>query len=260
MSRRYGWKKGLSDQRDFKFAVHKKIDAASLPESVDLRPQCPPVYDQGDLGSCTANALAGAYQFDEIKEQKPGEWAPSRLFIYYNERLIEGTVNSDAGAEIRDGIKSLIQYGVCAESLWGYNIAKFKNKPNTTCYKRALPARISQYLSLDNTQPEQLKACLAGGLPFVLGFTVYESFESQAVADTGIMPMPAANESVLGGHAVLCVGYDNAKDWYIVRNSWGPDWGAQGYFYMPAAFLTSASFCSDLWCIEKVPLDAPALA
>src|SRR5271157_81551 len=125
---KYGWIKDRPDFRDHLYRRPAGLLAAPLPESVDLRAQCPPVYDQGQLGSCTANAIAGALEFDRIKEGLP-DFTPSRLFIYYNERVMEGTVGTDSGAQIRDGIKSVGSVGAPPETDWPYNIAEFAVKP-----------------------------------------------------------------------------------------------------------------------------------
>ncbi len=155
--------------------------------SVDLRPQCSPVEDQGQLGSCTANALAGALEFLLIKDKKP--YADmSRLFIYYNERVVEHSVNQDSGAMIRDGIKTLAKQGACTEKLLPYDIKQFTKKPTPDCYKEALNYQITTYQRIDTV--DEMRSCLADGFPFVFGFTVYESFESQDVAKTGVVPMP----------------------------------------------------------------------
>src|ERR1700737_4417858 len=254
---RYGWIPDLPDHRDHFFAAPPELLPA-LPPSVDLRPECPPVYDQGQLGSCTANAIAGAIEFDRMK-QKLSVFCPSRLFIYYNERVMEGTVGSDSGAMIRDGIKSVAHEGACPETEWPYDITKFTNKPAAPCYADALKDRAVAY-QRGTRLLNQLKGCLAAGYPFVFGFTVYESFESQQVADTGQAPMPAANEQILGGHAVMCVGYDDAQQRYICRNSWGDKWGMpsgpghtyRGYFTLPYAYLTSPGLASDFWTIRTI--------
>ena len=140
-------------------------------------PTCPPVYDQGQLGSCTGNAIAGAIQFDREKQSLKPDFVPSRLFIYYNERVIEGTVSQDSGAQIRDGIKSVAQQGVPAESDWPYDITKFAQKPPSKAYSDAALDKAVSYKRVVQTLA-QLKSCLASGYPFVFGFTVYESFES----------------------------------------------------------------------------------
>jgi len=223
----------------------------ALPSKVDLRPHCPPVYDQGNLGSCTANGIAGAIEFDRMKQKLQPAFTPSRLFIYYNERVIEGTVNSDSGAQIRDGIKVVAKKGDCPETEWPYDISQFTHKPSAQCYKDARKYKAIQYQRLVQ-RVNQLKGCLASGYPFVYGFTVYDSFESGSVAKTGVVPMPAPGEQVLGGHCVLAVGYDDSQHRFLARNSWGPDWGIAGYFTMPYAYLTDTSLSSDFWTIRLI--------
>ena len=247
---KYGWKSGLPDQRDYIYSV-PSIFSGILPASVDLRPKCPPVLDQGQLGSCTANSIANAYYFDELNQKESLAFCPSRLFIYYNERVIEGDVKYDNGAQIRDGFKTIASQGVAPETLWPYNIAKFAKKPTAKIYKEALKHKAISYQKLTQDLTT-LKGCLASGSPFVFGFTVYDSFESQAVASTGIVPMPAKTESVLGGHAVLCVGYDDATQRFFVMNSWGTSWGQAGFFTIPYAYLTSSSLSSDFWTVKTV--------
>jgi C1A family cysteine protease len=246
---RYGWIPDQPDQRDHLYAAPPQFLAA-LPASADLRPQCPPVYDQGQLGSCTANAIGGAIEFDRLKQKLP-DFVPSRLFIYYNERVIEGTVRSDSGAQIRDGIKTVASQGVCPETDWPYDIAKFEQKPAAKAYADALSDRAVSYQSLIQ-DANQMKGCLASGFPFVFGFTVYESFESPAVAQSGHAPMPGPSERAIGGHAVMAVGYDDSNQWFVVRNSWGPSWGLKGYFTLPYAYLIQASLSSDFWTIRIV--------
>ena len=248
--KRYGWIPDLPDQRDHLYAAPFEVLRA-LPPSVDLRSQCPPVYDQGQLGSCTANAIGGVIQFDQMKEKLADIFIPSRLFIYYNERVIEGTVDSDSGAQIRDGIKSVASQGVCPEDMWPYNIANFTEKPPANCYEVALQHRAVSYSRLARNLT-LMKGCLASGYPFTFGFTVYESFESPEVAQTGVVPMPASGEKVLGGHAVDAVGYDDSPQRFIVRNSWGTGWGMNGYFTMPYAYLTQRGLSSDFWAIRIV--------
>jgi C1A family cysteine protease len=195
--KRYGWRPDLPDIRDHLYAAPLHALGA-LPPSADLRPNCPKeVYNQGDLGSCTANAIAAAVEFGRMKQHLSPDFIPSRLFIYYNERVIEGTVNEDSGAYIRDGIKSVNKQGVCPEPEWPYDISKFTQKPSAKCYKDALQNRATSYSRLVRTLT-QMKGCLASGFPFVFGFTVYESFESDVVARSGVMPMPPAIQTCLG--------------------------------------------------------------
>ena len=244
----YGWIKQLPDQRDFLFAPEPML---TLPSVVDLRPQCPPVVDQGQLGSCTANSIANGHYFEQLKQKEKSSFMPSRLFIYYNERAMEGTIKSDAGADIRDGFKSIGNQGVCPETEWPYVISTFKTKPSAKCFKDALVHEALKYLSVNQTVVD-MQNCLAQGYPFVFGFSVYESFESDTVTKTGVVPMPAKKEKLLGGHAVLCVGYDTPSQRFIVMNSWGTSWGMKGFFTIPMAYLTSSSLASDFWTVRLV--------
>lgn len=247
-TRRYGWKRDKLDRRDRVFLRAPE----PLPDSVDWTSKLPPCYDQGQLGSCTANAIAGAVQFLQASEGLPMVM-PSRLFIYYNERDMEGTVSSDSGAEIRDGIKSINTLGVCPESEWPYldDGYTFEQKPLNQCYKDAIKELLLAYESVDNTVLDDLRAALVKG-PVVGGFSVYESFESDAVAANGIVPMPGPNEDMVGGHAILVVGYDMAAQTFRVRNSWSTGWGQQGYFTVPFAYFTNGGLASDFWLCQRV--------
>lgn len=247
MTRSYGWRRDHLDHRDYRI---ERPATAPLPPRVDLSPTCPPVYDQGDLGSCTGNALAGAFDFERGR-QKLSFMNPSRLFIYYNERAAEGTVGQDAGAELRDGIKSIVKFGVCPESQWPYDVARFTDRPSDACYAEALHNQAVKYGRL--TQSEvALRSNLAAGYAFAFGFSVYQSFEAEEVARTGIVPLPLPHEAPLGGHAVVAVGYDNDRQLYKVRNSWGAGWGDGGYFWLPYAYLHDPDLASDFWAIELV--------
>ena len=246
---RFGWLPDLPDHRDRLYAAPMEVTGA-LPAKADLRAQCPPIYDQSQLGSCTANAIAGAIEFDRLK-QNLADFTPSRLFIYYNERVIEHTVDSDSGAQIRDDIKSVNKQGDCPETEWPYVTAKFKTRPPKKCYADALKYKAVSYQRVTPTM-SQLKGCLASGWPFVFGFSVYESFESAAVAKTGHAPLPKSGEAVIGGHAVVAVGYDDARQWFIVRNLWGGKWGMAGCFTLPYAYLTDENLASDFWTIRVV--------
>jgi len=222
-----------------------------LPSKVDLRPQEHfHIYDQGHLGSCTANAIGAAYHFDQIR-QGVKDFIPSRLFIYYNERAMEGSVGQDAGAYIRDGIKSLNKLGVCDEKAWPYNESRFTHKPSKQCYEAALCNTAKEYARVPQTL-EAMKGCLNEGFPFAFGFVVMSSFQLPDVAATGRMHMPGPYDFVMGGHAVQACGYDDGKEVFIVRNSWGLGWGDNGYFYMPYAYITNPGLAEDFWMIRFI--------
>jgi C1A family cysteine protease len=252
---RYGWVRDLPDHRD-RYWLAPALASAQLPVAVDLRPQCPPVYDQGQLGSCTANAIAGAVQFDETRSGVAPTWTPSRLFIYYNERVLEGTLDSDSGAQLRDGIKVIAADGVCPEADWPYDTARFAERPPQRAYSDAVRDRVGSYQRVTQSLA-QLKTCIASRFTFVFGFTVFSSFESPDVTSTGVIPLPQPSESPVGGHAVVCVGYEDARQAFIIRNSWGAGWGDAGYGYMPYAYMLDAGLAADFWTIRAAPGGPP---
>jgi C1A family cysteine protease len=255
--RKYGWKKSKDDVRDYHFGRMvslKKLLFRDLPPVVSNIQWCSPVEDQGQLGSCTSNAWAGLLQYNENKNNQNGSGSYndlSRLFIYYNERVIEGTVSQDSGAELRDGAKALADQGVCIESEWPYIEANFTQMPSSQCYTDALPNVIHSYYSLNTIT--DMKTCLANGQCFVFGFNVYDYFESSEMASTGILKMPQPNEQAIGGHAVMAVGYDDTQQTFLIRNSWGTGWGLNdnGYFMMPYSYITNQNLASDFWTVVK---------
>jgi C1A family cysteine protease len=248
---KFGWKRDLPDPRDYKFKITSPLLLENLPPSVDLRDKCPNVYDQGQLGSCTANALGGVFQFEQLKQQLAG-FMPSRLFIYYNTRSLEGTVNEDAGATLRNTLKTMVDVGVCPEKIWNYNTMCFKKKPNDGCYVEAVGHQVLEYLRVTHSLPE-IKLCLSLGNPVAFGVVLYESFMSDEVARTGNVPMPnLQTESAIGGHAIMAVGYEDSKNALIMRNSWGTSWGDRGYFYLPYEYITIPNLAADFWSIKLV--------
>jgi len=264
MMRVYGWKPDRPDFRD-QIAETEATAQAALPISFSLRSTFPAPYDQAELGSCTSNALAGAVTRLLMKENKltlataaTVSGTPSRLFIYYNERVIEGTVSQDSGATIRDGIKALNTLGTCFESTWPYIISQFARKPSVTAYKNALQDVVKSYQRINTADKTTKKTVLTQGSAIAFGFSVYDSFESAAVEASGLVPMPSKSESLLGGHAMLIVGYDDnkvingQKGAYECRNSWGPNWGDHGYCYMPYSYLDDNSLADDFWIIKLI--------
>lgn len=244
IKRTYGWYPDIPDQRDYLYKAIRPV--VRLPKKVDLCEHCSKIEDQGDLGSCTAQALAGNLEFLDTKIDHIYTDV-SRLFIYYNERVLIDSVDYDSGASLRDGIKSLKNDGACRECIWPYIIEKFDDKPPVKCYREAKRRRIESYHRINSLN--EMLACLAEGYPFVFGFTVYESFESQKVTKTGVVNMPKRGESALGGHAVMAVGYNIGKRRFLVRNSWGSDWGMNGYCTMPFEYLEKLA--GDFWTVRK---------
>ena len=248
-NRKYGWKRDIPDHRDHKFKKISWFNTLALPKVVDLRKQMPPVDDQLSLGACGAHAITGAAGYLQIKSGKPFQHL-SRLFSYYATREIEGDIDQDNGIQIRDGIKAFAASGICEEALWPYDVDKFADKPPDACYNDAIGRLITSYTSIDTSTINQAWQCLADGFPFVFGFSVYASFEGDAVARTGIVPMPGKSEQLQGGHAVCCVGIDTVKKVFIVRNSWSSNWADKGYCYFPFAYFTNPDLTDDAWVIK----------
>jgi C1A family cysteine protease len=235
-----GWIKEKPDHRDLYYKPNYVLSALST--KVDLRDKMPDIFDQSKLGSCTAQAVGGLSCYLQIVAGF-NYIMPSRLFIYYNTRLLENNVDVDSGGTIRTAMSVLARYGCPNESLWWYNITKFTVRPSQLVYKDGLHRKILQYAKVPQTL-SGMKAALIARHPIVLGFTVYPSFMN--VGSDGMVPMPENAEPV-GGHAVLIVGFDDAKGRFIVRNSWGTDWGDNGYCYFPYEYFTNTILASDLW-------------
>jgi C1A family cysteine protease len=247
---KYGWKPDPLDHRD-KVMSFKVVNLASLPNKIDLRESCSFVENQATLGSCTANAAVGALEYlDIVDGNMDGDIENySRLFVYYNTRKIQGTIDQDSGGTLRDTIKALAASGACDERLWSYDIPKFKIEPGPSCYEDAAKRKISEYHRLE-TFPDCL-ACLAEGFPFVFGFMTYDNFNNQETARTGVLGLPGPENIFCGGHAVLGVGYDMETKTLLVRNSWGDHWGMGGYYTMPFAYVSNPALAQDFWTIRK---------
>lgn len=274
-SRRYGRAFGWAgpskpDQRDARFAPSPTALRA-LPPAVDLRTLIPksqpfePNWDQGPIGSCGPHSacldLVG--MMFQLKFPAGRIPLPSRLFTYYATRQIMGTTAYDSGVYNRDLFKSLAQYGWCDEADWPYVVGKFTQKPPEAAYTKAATRKITGYEKIPQVLNSML-ACLAGdpdkglpGRPFVFGFTVYESFMSDAVRRTGVVPMPKPGESTVGGHDVLFCGYDSTRRVFIAKNSWGEEWGMAGDFEMPFEYAANPDLSGDFWTVKEVGIVPP---
>lgn len=265
-----GWQRDLPDFRDFTpesdsikqiLSQSEKLGSLTktLPASKDLRQWCSPVENQGSLGSCTANAGVGLmeyYQRRAFGKHLDG----SRLFLYKTTRNLEGW-HGDTGAYLRSTMKAMVLFGVPPEPYWPYQISQFDNEPPAFCYSFAQNYKSVRYYRLDpaGTATSKVltavKRSLAAGLPSMFGFTVYSSIPAVG-AGTGDIPFPQAGESVLGGHAILAVGYDDKKQIggekgaLLIRNSWGTQWGEQGYGWLPYAYV-EAGLAVDFWSLVR---------
>jgi C1A family cysteine protease len=259
----YGWQPDLPDHRDHLYRVAHLDELKTAPLlSSTMTPHPVPHKDQGNLGSCTANAAAA--MFEQVFRTPPR----SRLEIYYQTRVIESTVKFDTGASLRDTLKVLNQLGAGLERLWPYHIQYFAEPPPAREMTDASAHKVMSYSSL--TTREDFQACLSAGFPFVIGFSVYEAFEGDDVSKYGIVNLPDAAEHQVGGHAVLVIGHDTKfssstwakhalasgysghipEDVYIVQNSWGAHWGHGGNFAIDARYFEDTNLADDAWTIR----------
>ncbi|NEW05125.1 C1 family peptidase [Paenibacillus sp. SYP-B3998] len=248
--RTYNVKRDKRDFRDYFYRSVNYIREQQLPRKVDLRSQLSPIVNQGQLGSCTSNAIVSGLREYWLRKERNSSMRLSRLFHYWHERKLEGTVNRDSGATVRDGMKVLQKIGVCSEEDWPYRTARYKVKPDQVAESTAGTFRIAAYHRIYDLAG--IKAALADGHPVVFGIWLYESFEGAVATRTGRIPYPnRKKEQLLGGHALLAVGYQDGKQKgqgvIIVRNSWGKDWGDKGYGYIPYSFFKNSLLTFDYW-------------
>lgn len=245
--RRYGWRPSLPLMEE----AQADVSGLKVLAEVDPRHELPPIFDQGELGSCTANATACAFQYDgKLDGKDPGPL--SRLFIYYGERKIEGVLGQgDTGAYGHDAF-TVARAGIPPETDWAYDISTFEGPVPQKAVADEGHYKLTKPVKALTRSEQAMKAALSNRQTIAFGFTVYESFESSEVAKTGIVPMPSRGEKVLGGHEALCVGYLKHEPHYaLVRNSWGTGWGITGYFLMPWAYILSRSLSSDYRTIQR---------
>jgi C1A family cysteine protease len=246
-SKRFGWRRQLPDHRDFLYSAPFKL-LETLPPTFDLAAEMPPIYDQLQTNSCTGNSSGSLVEHRVLLQGEP-DLKPSRLFIYYNGRDIEGDADQDNGAEIRDVMKSINKVGVCDESIWPFDLTMVVARPSNEAFNDAQLHHSIQYSAVQQT-PMQIKAAIFDHNPIVFGFAVFESIDSVEVARTGIVPMPRLNEQCIGGHAVVIVGYDDTTQLFKIRNSWGVSHGDKGHLYLPYSYVLDQNLSSDFWVLS----------
>ena len=241
-----GWRCSRPDHRDKLMAAPP--EATVLPPSIDLAKKCPPVRDQGALGSCTANAVLAAMGFLYTRNAKTDPQL-SRLFTYYYTRKIGGSGPSeDAGAALRDAMKCLTAYGSCYESTWPYAEREFSTEPPHRAVMEARDHQAQLYYRCPSLR--SVKASIAQGFPVVGGFSCPKTMFDASVRKTGIVPYPTPTEPMNGGHAVLFMGYDDKTKRLKFQNSWGTDWGVKGFGFLPYTFVT-AGLADDFWTLRR---------
>lgn len=234
----------VADQIDWRDQYYNYAKC-SLQESVDMRSMASGIQSQRELGSCTAQAIVSAYEI-LLKNEHPDKFVDlSPLFVYYNSRYVEGTINEDAGAYLRDALKAVDHYGICEESAWPYDINKFTFRPPPEAYQNAKKYRIKRYKRLTNL--DNILDSLSSRHPVVTGIMVYSGFE-RITGENPVLPMPSDTDTELGAHAILLVGYDLSKQQVLAQNSFGSTWGQNGYFWIPFDYINQE--LTDAWIFD----------
>ena len=238
----YQIKPSLPDNRDL---IYKSDKNVTLRETVDLRQWDTLVENQSSLGSCSSNALTNAYELI-VKQKYPDQFVDlSRLFVYYNTRLEDGTINEDNGIYLRDGLKAMKKYGICAESIWPYILDRWDDKPTDEAYVDAKKRSILKYEKLLSTY--YITEVLNDNKPVVFGMEIYESFMNLN-KNISIVNLPSKKEKSIGGHAMCMVGYDLQKRLFLAKNSFGTEWGNDGYCWIPFDYLKQEGY--DIWTFD----------
>lgn len=241
---RYGWIPQIGDRRDTPFIA--AAPRVPLPESVDLRPDQPPIYDQKDIGSCVGQAVARCLEWT-MQEQGQDAFTPSRLQLYYEGRRAIDTVPVDSGCVIRDVMKFVNRHGAGPEKLWPYYPGNYLYEPPAAVYAAGADHQVLSYRAV--RPGHNLRQALSERNLVVFGISIYDSFHSAHTTRTGGVRMPNPGARLVGGHAIVAVGY--TPNHLICANSWGPDWGDGGYFYLPWAY-TAADLARDFWTVRLV--------
>jgi len=242
---------GPPSERDYRTVFHDR----SVPDRVDLRQYCTPVENQGQIGSCTANATVGALEF-HYKRRDGRSPDLSRMFVYFNARRMRGQVLMDSGAQIREAMASIMAFGACREEIWPYNPMLFAIEPPPQAYSEAAAHEAIQYARVDGGQGAV--QALAQGLPVVFGTAIPTRCYEEAAA-TGILPEATRQEidnPRQGGHAMLIVGYDNIERSFLVRNSWGEGWGDHGYCRISYGLMDACSPPEEFWVVAELEKEA----
>ena len=249
-----GYKKSSYDPRDY-MIKRTKSAFTNLPSHYDsISKHIPEVTDQGETSSCTLHASVMAMRYERIIHKLKDERL-SRMFGYYMVRLLENDVDKDDGAEIRDVFKVLNTYGLPPESEWAFEMDNLYKQPPQNVMTDAKNIKASMYYNVKQTLND-FKACMFEGYPVVFGTDLYDAFESDAVAKSGLVPLPNWKDTPIGGHALLCVGYDDSKKLFKVLNSWSDTWGDHGYCYFPYDYLMNPDHTSDVWTL-RMSSDVP---
>lgn len=257
--RKFGWLRDLPDYRDYNNStpVVQNILAQSRPlaalqtakraPKADLRQWCSPIENQKDLGSCTAHAGIGLLEY--YQKRALGKHVDlSKLFLYKTTRKLLG-LTGDQGAYLRTTMQSMVMFGAPPESYYPYNVSQFDTEPTAFHYAMAHNFRSVRYYRLDQgpsrqANLERILTSIAGGMPCMFGFTVYSSFPMDG--EGALIPMPKPGDYVLGGHAVVAVGYDDTQKLLLIRNSWGTGWGNAGYGLLPYDYILTG-LADDFW-------------
>lgn len=252
LKHRTGYWPDRLDHRDALYRIKATLPAPAtvVNAAYDLRPRCPPVYDQANTNGCVAHATAFQLQYARTIEGLPN-FVPSRLFVYWNARAIESCTNQDEGCEIRDAIKGLATLGAPPETDWPFDTSKVCVRPTVQSFTDASTDKIIEYSSVVQTF-DTIVLCLAAGFPVSFGSSVFAAIDSDAVAATGDIPMPASTDAPEGGHAMAIVGSLPERKAFIIRNSWGEDWGNHGYGTMSYDYIMNPDLTDDLWIVRLV--------
>jgi|SRR6202142_1028166 len=244
MERKFGAKRDAHDVRDRMYRGARAPFA--VPQQIDLRAFGGPVKDQGEEGSCTGHAFSSAREWIARKYERTSP-VLSPQYLYVEELIADGSFPRDEGAMPRTACQVLTALGCCETALYPY-VAGEITKPTAEQSANAVKYKTGAYHRIGTLA--DFLTCLADRTPWpvLAGFTVYDSFLSQQVADTGIMPIPKPGEQQQGGHEVLCLGYDLVKQVALIQNSWGDAWGEKGFFWMPFATISSPD--TDLWMVH----------